>query len=149
MSDITFSDEWSYCPPEQPDCLVVPEIQWDKLESNLKEASIARDAALWCLCGICGGGALTCLVSFFAFPLTQSPNMAQLVKQYAFLGSGLFLLIACVVIAIFEWKQGTAPIAKEVGAQMEVLKQGFRRLTSEHKPSIPIIEVTKVIEGDG
>lgn len=134
MSDVTFSDRWAYRPPEQPDCLVVPEVQWDELDSNLAKASVARDAALWCLCGICGGGALTCLVSFFAFPQIQDPSTGDLVKQYAFLGIGVVLAVASAVVGILAWKQAAAYSAGEVRAQMKVLKPGFRRLKSEERP---------------
>ena len=131
MNDFTFSDNLTYLPPEQPVCYIVPEVQWNELENNLGNASITKDAALWCISGICGGGAITCIVSYFAYPQTQTADVIQIVKQYSFLGIGILIMIACIVIFLFAWKQTSSATAEIVKNQMNVLKKGFRKLTSE------------------
>ena len=134
MSDVTFSDEWAYRPPEQPDCLLVPEVQWEELHTNLKSASVTKDAALWCLCGICGGGMLRCFVTFFSYPEVTQATLAAQIKHFVFLGIAILLLIATVVVALLALRFASATTAGEVRGQMSVLKSGFRRLRAEGTP---------------
>jgi hypothetical protein len=119
-----FKDTLSYKAPDAPDCLIVPEEQWDELQINLEKANPFRDNLIWVLCGICGGGAISCWATYFAFP----PDIEHLIKL-TFLVLGIVLPLATILFLILALKLGSEVTAESVKNQMAVLKKGFRKLT--------------------
>ena len=126
MSDnnFEFNDTLTYQPPDADDCLIVPEAQWDQLYTNLEKANIFMDKLLWMLCGICGGGFLTYIATFFTLPTD-----GESIQKPTFLMFSLILLIAAIFFFIVANKLGSGVTAESVRDQMAVLKTGFRKLT--------------------
>ena len=124
-NNFEFKDTLSYEAPEAPDCLMVPEAQWDEIHANLKSTHPFKDNLLWVLCGICGGGAISCWATYYAFPA----DIEHIIKL-TFLVLGFVLPITAIVIAIIAFKTGSETTADNVSGQMEVLKKGFRKLTT-------------------
>lgn len=125
----TFSDNLTYQAPASTDCLVVPENQWDKLHASLREnTSVARDAALWTLAGITGGGAIALFSTFFSF----GAGVSDFAKEVS-LGLGILLGLSCCVLFWFANKFNFESTAKSVSLQMDILKPGFRRLVASSK----------------
>ncbi|MBW3691621.1 hypothetical protein ACK31Z_12430 [Aeromonas dhakensis] len=120
-----FKDTLSYTAPAAPDCLMVPEVQWDELQSNLSKIRPFRDNLLWVFCGIFGGGAVSCWATFFTFS-TETPEN---IKNY-FFNAGIILPIATLICIVLALKLGSNVTADNVKGQMEVLKKGFRKLTT-------------------
>jgi len=130
MNDnIDFSDGMTYQPPEASDCLVVPEVQWDCLYGNLQgNDSLIRDAALWALGGIAGGGAIALISGFFAIG-----SEGSVLVKVIFMVLGILLFLACPVLFWFANRFSPESTAKAVSSQMNVLKPGFRRLLSRQE----------------
>ncbi|MBA6409048.1 MULTISPECIES: hypothetical protein [Pseudoalteromonas] len=126
MSDnFEFKDTLSYKSPDALDCLMVPEDQWDEIHNNLKNTHPFRDNLLWVLCGICGGGAISVWATYFAFP----KEIGHIIKL-TFLVLGILLPIVSLVLAIIALKTGSETTSENVSSQMDVLKKGFRKLTT-------------------
>ena len=123
-----FEDEMSYQSPEEPDCLMVPEAQWDKLHANLKQPNPKRDHLLWAVCGLCGGGFLTCAATIPVIPEGASNFLSLTYTTLAVL-----LAIAALATGIAAEKLSGETTSQQVYGQMAVLRVGFRKLTS--KPS--------------
>ncbi|MFQ1594527.1 hypothetical protein [Aeromonas sp. Y293-4] len=120
-----FKDTLSYTAPAAPDCLMVPEVQWDELQSNLSKINPFRDNLLWVFCGIFGGGAVSCWATYFTISdvaLTEIKNN--------FFNAGIILPIAALICVLLALRLGSNVTADNVKGQMEVLKKGFRRLTT-------------------
>lgn len=124
-SNFEFKDTLSYQAPDAPDCLMVPEAQWDEIHANLEKVHPFRDNMLWMLCGVCGGGAISCWATYFAFP----SDVEHLIKL-TFLILGIFLPLAAITFLVLALKLGSETTAESVKDQMSVLKKGFRKLTT-------------------
>jgi hypothetical protein len=124
-NNLEFKDTMSYQAPESPDCLMVPEAQWDELHGNLKKTSPFRDHLLWMLCGVCGGGTISCWATYIAFP----DNVEHILKLTFFI-LGIVLPLATLILLILALKLGSEVTAESVREQMTVLKKGFRKLTT-------------------
>ncbi len=120
-----FKDTLSYKAPDAPDCLMVPEAQWDELHTNLEKTNPFRDNLLWVLCGICGGGAISCWATYFAFP----QDIDHVIKLTFFV-LGIVLPLATIAFLVLALKLGSEVTADSVKEQMSVLKKGFRKLTT-------------------
>ena len=129
MSDpknFEFTDRLSYEMPDAPDCLMVPEEQWDQIQSNLKAAHPFLDNCLWIVAGIAGGGAISCWCTLGSFTV----DTADWIK-HLFVTASFVLPAIAVITAFAAYKFGSETTSKEVASQMEVLKKGFRKLKTE------------------
>jgi hypothetical protein len=125
-NNFEFKDTLSYEAPASPDCLMVPELQWDELYNNLQKTHPIRDNLLWSLFGVCGGGFISCLATYIALPA----NTSDLLK-ITFLLLSIGCPLASIVLLILAIKTGSETTATAVCEQMSVLKKGFRKLTSK------------------
>ena len=126
-NNLTFTDTLSYQAPDAPDCLVVPEAQWDLLHDNLKKTNPFSDNLLWMLCGVCGGGTISCWAAYFS-----SPANVEDPQKDVFLFLGILLPIAMAALLILALKLGSEVTAVSVREQMTLLKKGFRKLTTSN-----------------
>lgn len=124
-NNFEFRDTLSYKSPEAPDCLIVPEAQWDELHDNLQKSSPFKDNLLWMLCGVCGGGTISCWATYFSFPKNVGPLL-----KLIFLVLGIILPLATILFLILAFRLGSEATADSVRGQMSVLKKGFRKLTA-------------------
>lgn len=131
--DITFADNLTYQAPESGDCLVVPDAQWEELSGNLAKSSTVRDVVLWTMAGVLGGGSVTCIATYAAFPNAISGAGVPEADPRAlnFVMAGIAFAVLAAAVAVAAWKTGSAATADAVGAQMRVLKKGFRRLKAK------------------
>lgn len=123
--NFTFADTLKYEPPNEPDCLLVPEAQWDTIHDNLKKSNSFRDNLLWTIAGLCGGGGISCWVTYLTFP-----DGAELVLEISFLVLAVILSIVAVILIVLANKLGSDTTVETVKSQMDVLKKGFRKFTS-------------------
>jgi hypothetical protein len=138
-NEITFDDTMQYEAPEEPDCLVVPEIQWDKIIANLKKASALKDNILWAFTGILGGGSITSLLSYVAFIYNSNTSLEFTIIKYLYLGLGIILLVLMIICFILAIKFSSSNTANEVLNQMNVLKLGFKKLVKKERDTITSI----------
>ncbi|MCI5126972.1 MAG: PspC domain-containing protein [Candidatus Electrothrix sp. AUS3] len=124
-NNFEFKDTLSYESPEAPDCLIVPEAQWDELYNNLKETKAFRDNLLWMLCGVCGGGTISCWATYYSLPSTAGDLL-----KLTFCVLGVLLPILTILFLVLALKLGSEVTAESVREQMSVLKKGFRKLTA-------------------
>lgn len=121
-----FTDTLSYQSPEAPDCLMVPEAQWNKIHENLKQTKPFRDNLLWVLCGVFGGGAISCFITL--------PTISDTAPDYYF---PVYLVVAIVLVflaigsGVVATKLSSETTSQEVAGQMDVLRPGFRKLTTK------------------